>query len=104
MRAGRRPGRAPPVAKIEGTAAPTRHVRYCGRVSCAGSICFGFDIKEMVSEYRALRGSVIRLWVARAPQQPAPVGLVLGIAFPFVESTFRRARPRTKAALRPAGP
>jgi signal transduction histidine kinase len=28
----------------------------------------GFDIKEMVSEYRALRGSVIRLWVARAPQ------------------------------------
>ena len=27
----------------------------------------GFDIKEMVSEYRALRGSVVRLWVARAP-------------------------------------
>jgi signal transduction histidine kinase len=27
-----------------------------------------FDINEMVSEYRALRGSVIRLWVARAPQ------------------------------------
>jgi hypothetical protein len=26
----------------------------------------GFDIKEMVSEYRALRGSVVRLWVARA--------------------------------------
>lgn len=28
----------------------------------------GFDIKEMVSEYRALRASVIRLWVACAPE------------------------------------
>ena len=27
----------------------------------------GFDIKEMVSEYRALRSSVVRLWVAGGP-------------------------------------
>jgi hypothetical protein len=55
----------------------------------------GFDIKEMVSEYRALRGSVIRLWVARAPEAPSAT---LDELTRFNEGMIRRS-PNLSCAL-----
>ena len=33
----------------------------------------GFDVNQMVAEYRALRASVLRLWAAEGPIQPAAI-------------------------------
>ncbi len=57
-------GRAPRIANAPDTAAQTHAVLRARS---------GFDINQLVAEYRALRASVLRLWIDASPIDPAEV-------------------------------
>ena len=63
--------RADEITKSHGLAAPLNAEETAAQTHALLRARTGFDINEMASEYRALRASVLRLWVDRcAPAVP----------------------------------
>ena len=75
MRAEQTPRQQSDKSKGEGTAGTASdRVDHASVLHARGRVNSGFDLMEMVSEYRALRGSVIELWRESTPS-PEPQDL-----------------------------